>query len=415
MPEVKLNDYAEIIGEQTIKELRILGERLHDIGESILHVNSTAIGGGVAEILSRLVPLFQEVGVPARWEVIKGGEAFFDITKAFHNALHGRRETITKEMLDIYLAENKRNGEWIDFRESTIVIHDPQPISLIYERYKNPEAKWIWRCHIDISNPQPDIWEFMQNFICKYDGSIFSSPSFAKLLDIPQYMICPSIDPLSDKNRELTQTEIEEVLIKCGIKSDKPIVTQISRFDILKDPIGVIKAYRLAKKYIDFQLVLAGGTAVDDPEGEAVLSEVRKEAGDDPDIHLVLLPPTSSKEINALQRASTVILQKSIKEGFALTVAEALWKRKPVIATAVGGIPLQIHHNVTGILVYSIEGCAYQIRYLLSNPEEAKRLGENGHEHIKRNFLLTRHLKDYLLLIIAAKKPDQNIIYFAEE
>jgi len=232
----------------------------------------------------------------------------------------------------------------------------------------------------------------------QYDASIFSSPAFSRQLSIPQYLFFPCIDPLSEKNRPLDDATVQRVCDDMGVDRSRPIVTQISRFDRLKDPVGVIQAFKLAKKYVDCQLVLAGGGATDDPEGAVVLQEVMDAAGDDPDIIILNLPPWSALEINALQTASTVVVQKSLKEGFGLTVTEALWKGKPTIAGAVGGIPTQVIHKLTGMLVHSVEGCAYQIRYLLTHPELAQRLGQNGREHVKENFLMTTNVKRWLLL-----------------
>ncbi|MBN2265793.1 MAG: glycosyltransferase, partial [Candidatus Aminicenantes bacterium] len=243
-----------------------------------------------------------------------------------------------------------------------------------------------------------------------YDAAVFSAPAFSRALGIPQALISPSIDPLSDKNRELTGEEVDGVCERFGLDRDRPIVTQISRFDYLKDPVGVVKAYRLVKDYIDCQLVLAGGGATDDPEGQKVLDEVSAEAEKDPDIHVLFLPPASDHEINALQRASSVVLQKSLREGFGLTVTEALWKAKPVIATAVGGIPLQIAHKHSGILSHSIEGTAYWIKQLLNEPEYARRLGAAGREHVRNNFLITRHIRDYMLLFLSLSH-DKDIVF----
>jgi len=234
----------------------------------------------------------------------------------------------------------------------------------------------------------------------KYDAALFSAPSFTQGLPIPQFLFYPAIDPLSDKNRELEPEFIQNVLERFGIDPARPILTQISRFDRLKDPVGVIQAYHRVRKYLDCQLVLAGGGATDDPEGEIVLREVQEAAGTDPDIHILNLPPWSHLEINALQRASTIVIQKSLREGFGLTVSEALLKKKPVIASAVGGIPFQVIHKVTGLLVQSVDGAAYQIRFLLSNPDIARKFGENGYEHVKENFLLTHNVKRYLVLFL---------------
>jgi trehalose synthase len=373
-------------------------------------VNSTAVGGGVAEILNRLIPLLNDLGIPTQWTVMKGGEDFFEVTKQVHNALHGELLSLTPRMKENFLEISRENLKHIDLEQDIMVIHDPQPIAWIEAKDRSP-AKWVWRCHIDVSNPNEEVWDFLKGYVEQYDAALFSSPRFSKQLPIPQFLFFPSIDPLSDKNRELEPEFIDQVLERFRILRDKPIITQISRFDRLKDPVGVIKAYRMAKRYTDCRLVLAGGGAGDDPEGAAVLDEVRTEAGGDPDIQIILLPPTSSLEINALQRASTVVLQKSIREGFGLTVAEALWKKKPVIGSAVGGIPAQIIPNLTGVLVHSIEGTAYQIRYLLSHPDVAKRLGEYGHEYVKERFLITRNLKRYLLLFYVLSHPGERVIH----
>lgn len=404
----RLEDYEPIVGRPTIEEIHQLAERLK--GRKVKMVNSTAIGGGVAEILHRLVPLLNEIGIQTQWEVIKGGEDFFAVTKKFHNALHGESVPLTPRMKEIFLEVNRENLKSTNLDQDVIVIHDPQPIVYIEDKERT-SAKWVWRCHIDISNPNGEVWDFLKGYVEKFDSVIFSSPRFSKRLPIPQFLFFPSIDPLSDKNRELDSEVINRVLEQFQIPQDKPIITQISRFDRLKDPAGVIKAYRMAKRYVDCRLVLAGGGASDDPEGEAVLEEVREEAEGDPDIHILLLPSTSPLEINALQRASTLILQKSIKEGFGLTVAEALWKKKPVIGSAVGGIPTQIIPNLTGVLVYSIEGTAYQIRYLLSHPEIAQKLGQYGHEYVKEDFLITRKLRRYLLLFHVLDHLGERIIY----
>jgi trehalose synthase len=373
-------------------------------------VNSAAVGGGVAEILSRLVPLLNELGISTQWEVIKGGEDFFEVTKKIHNALHGEKIPFAQRMKEIFLEVSRENLRNTNLDQEVIVIHDPQPLVHI-EAKDRTSAKWVWRCHIDISNPNEEVWGFLKEYVECYDAALFSSPRFSKKLPIPQFLFFPSIDPLSDKNKELETEFIDETLERFQIPKDKPIITQISRFDRLKDPLGVIKAYRMAKRYIDCRLILAGGGASDDPEGESVLNEVRNETEGDPDIHILLLPPTSSLEINVLQRASTIILQKSIREGFGLTVSEALWKKKPVIGSAVGGIPAQIIPNLTGVLVYSIEGTAYQIRYLLNHPDAARKLGEYGHEYVKEEFLITRKIRRYLLLFHVLSHPGKRVIH----
>lgn len=391
----RMDDYAPIIGVPELDEIRFLARHLQ--GKTVKMVNSTAVGGGVAEILNRLIPLLNELQVGTKWEVITGGNDFYEVTKGFHNALHGGDYTLTQQIRDIFLSYNEQNRQRMQFVEDLFVIHDPQPAGLIQAKVET-RGRWIWRCHIDLSNPNPAVWDFLKPMVEKYDSTIFSSPAFTRQLSVPQYLFFPSIDPLSEKNKDLDESFINKVCDDFGIDRSRPILTQISRFDRLKDPVGVIEAYKLVKKYTDCQLVLAGGGATDDPEGAAVLKEVTEAAGDDPDVIILNLPPWSALEINALQRASTIIIQKSLKEGFGLTVTEGLWKKKPVVAGAVGGIPSQIIHKLTGLLVHSVEGCAYQVRYLLTHPEFARQLGENGHAHAKENFLITVNLKRWLIL-----------------
>ncbi len=400
----KIDDYSPIVGQSVIDDLRLLSEKLQ--GKVIQHINSTAVGGGVAEILNRMVPLLKELGVDTRWDLIKGGEDFFEVTKKFHNALHGRAEDISQKDFDIFIETSSKNIEEVNIYGDIVFIHDPQPIGLIKKKTGN---KWIWRCHVDVSNPNKKVWRFLRHFINNYDAAVFSAPSFSQVLPIRQFLISPSIDPLSDKNRELPQETIDAVMNKYQLVMDKPIICQISRFDRLKDPIGVIEAYRLVKKYNDCQLILAGGGSADDPEGIEVLEEVKEQAKNDPNIH-VLLMPHNDIEVNALQRISTVILQKSLREGFGLTVAEALWKAKPVVASNVGGIPLQVKHKHSGLLCHSVEGAAFALKQLLNNPVYAKKLGENGKEHIKNNFLLTRHLKEYMLLFLSLYHSE-DVVY----
>lgn len=394
-PPPPLSAYEPIIGKPQLDELRFLARLLR--GKTVKMVNSTAVGGGVAEILNRLVPVLNELEVPTKWEVITGGNDFFEVTKGFHNALHGGEYNVTKEILDVFMMYNEQNRQRMEFAEDLFVIHDPQPAGLIRSKSAT-RGKWMWRCHIDLSTPHPDVWGFLRPMVEQYDVAIFSSPAFTRQLSIPQYLFYPCIDPLSEKNREMDEASVQKVCEDFGIDRSRPILTQISRFDRLKDPVGVIEAYKLAKRYVDCQLVLAGGGASDDPEGAVVLAEVMEAAGDDPDVILLNLPPWSAFEINALQRASTIVIQKSLKEGFGLTVSEALWKNKPVIAGAVGGIPTQVIHKMTGVLVHSVEGCAYQIRYLLTHPEFAAQLGANGREHVRENFLITTNAKRYLQL-----------------
>jgi trehalose synthase len=393
----KISDYEKIVGSEKIEELKRLAERLQ--GLALFHINSTLVGGGVAEMLHSLVPLFNDLGIETCWQVIKGSPLFFRTTKGIHNALQGNETEIAKEMIERYREINRQNAEMLKLDADIVVIHDPQPLPLIENR---PPARnrWIWRCHIDISHPNKDVWDFLKGYIDRYDMVILSMPEFAKYLPIPQDIIPPSIDPLSEKNKELPQKRIEEVYAKHGVPRDKPILLQVSRFDPFKDPIGVIEAYELVKRTIDCRLVFAGGIASDDPESCEILDRVRVRAEDDPDIHIIAPQgePLPAIEINALQRGADIIVQKSLREGFALTVTEAMWKGKPVIGTAVGGIKLQVIDGVTGFLVRSIEEVAERISFLLHNPDLAREMGEMGREQVRRNFLITRHLRDYLRL-----------------
>jgi trehalose synthase len=395
---VNINNYIPMVGQRAIDELHMLAGKLE--GRRVQNINSTSVGGGVAELLTRITPLLKQLGVNAGWDVIKGDEKFFGITKRIHNALHGGDDDISREDLAYFLDVNRENAKDIDFYGDMIVIHDPQPIALV-ERKKELGRKWIWRGHVDFSDPRKDIMDFLKSYIENYECAIFSAPAFAQRMPTRQVLMAPSIDPLSDKNKELSADTIQAILSRFGIDSSRPIVTQIGRFDYLKDPLGVIEVYRKIKKHNDCQLVIAGGGATDDPEGMKVLDEVRARAGNDRNIHIIFLPPSSDIEVNALQRASTVVLQKSLREGFGLTVSEALWKAKPVIASAVGGIPLQIVHKQSGILTHSIDGTAYYLKQLLNDPRFAKELGDNGREHVKHNFLITRNVRDYLLIFLS--------------
>jgi len=390
-----LDDYREIVPKGTIDFLERLAEKV--TGRKILHINSTKLGGGVAEMLNSQIPLLKDLGIDAQWQIISGTEAFFNVTKSFHNALQGQDQHLSQQMLQDYLEVNRENTQRLSFDADYVVIHDPQPAALIESRPS--QGKWVWRCHIDISRPQWKVWSFLKQFVVKYDAAIFSLPRFAQRLPIPQFLIFPSIDPLSDKNRDLSPREQSQILSRLNVPTNKPILLQVSRFDRFKDPSGVIQTYRLVKKYHDLQLVLAGGGATDDPEGETVLSEVREAARDDPDIHILLLPPDANLEINALQRAATIVLQKSLREGFGLTVAEAMWKGKPVIGGSAGGITVQLVYGVTGFTVNSVEVAAFRIHYLLDNPEVMTKIGKNAREYVRQNFLITRDLGDWLALM----------------
>lgn len=400
-----IDQYAGISPKGDLVLVRRLGERLKD--RTFLNVNSTRKGGGVAEILHRLVPMLRELGIDVRWEVIEGDAAFFDTTKKMHNALQGLPEVIDEAMWRHHFEVNEANSRRLDLDADVVFIHDPQPAPLVEFRRS---GRWIWRCHIDISNPVPAVWDRLRTTCEKFEAAVFSVDRFAKPMPIEEFVFTPSIDPLSDKNRELAAAEIEETRNRFQLDPGRPILLQVSRFDRFKDPVGVINAYRSVKRHNDCVLVLAGSPATDDPEGETVLREVRENAGDDPDIRILLLPPFSDKDINALQRLATVILQKSVKEGFGLTVSESMWKGKPVIGGATGGIPLQILHGVTGFLVHSVEGAAFRARQLLNNPEMIRVMGERAREHVRVNFLITRNVRDYLALAHIVENKGQTTL-----
>lgn len=398
-----IENYQKIVGKEVIDELFEKAAVLK--GCKILHVNSTKAGGGVAEILNSMVPLNNALGLETKWEVISGNNMFFECTKHFHNGLQGEKKNlISSDLLKCYEQVNQANSEMLNERINEadfVFIHDPQPAALI-THFPQRKNKWIWRCHIDTSNPNSFIWNYLKNYVKNYDATIYSLSDFVQSLPIPFHIIPPSIDPLNEKNMELTSQEIEKVFSTFDIDPNRPMILQISRFDYFKDPLGVIEAYHIAKKsHKDLQLVLAGGGAQDDPEGEMVLQAVKKAAQDDPDIHILFLPNDAHRTINALQRAAKIILQKSVKEGFGLTVTEGLWKKKPVIGGNCGGIKLQVIPNKTGFLVDSVKEAADSISYLLQNSKAVKDFGENGHQHVLNNFLITRHVRDYLKLLIS--------------
>ncbi len=395
-----LKQYAEVAGYEVVDHLRQLAAPL--TGSKVVHVNSTREGGGVAEILIKMIPLMQALGLETSWEVIKGTPEFYDCTKAFHNGLQGNMVGLSNSMIAAYEETNRQNCERLRplLEEADFVfIHDPQP-ALFLNLCPNRKGKWIWRCHIDCSRPYRPVWKYLKNHVAAYDASIFSLPDFAQPLPHSQYLIAPSIDPLSDKNKELDELEIKQTLTSFNIDTSLPLILQVSRFDRFKDPIGVIQAYKEASKVTPMQLVLAGGGATDDPEGDIVLNEVKKATGEDTNIRILVLPPDAHRQINALQRSADIVLQKSIKEGFGLTVSEAMWKGKPVIGGDTGGIRLQVINHYTGFLVQTPEGAALRIRYLLHHREKSVEMGQRAKRFVHGNFLLTRHLREYLALMI---------------
>lgn len=397
-----LESYIPYAGSDVIEQLQQLSKPLKGI--KILHVNSTMQGGGVAEILHKLVPLMNELGLDTQWEVIQGNPDFYMCTKCFHNAIQGNRVSIPQRLLTVYEEINAVNARRLEdqLRDTDVVIiHDPQPAAML-SHIPQRRGKWVWRCHIDANRPFRPVWKYLRNFINQYDASIFSLAAFAQKMAPPVYLIAPSIDPLNEKNIELDDAEIAKVCTEFDLDPARPLLVQVSRFDRFKDPIGVIQAHRSAKHFFpSLQLVLAGGSADDDPEGTAFLEEVMVAAEDDPDIHVLLLPPNAHRTINALQRTATIVLQKSVREGFGLTVTEALWKQKPVIGGDTGGIRIQVINHHTGFLVNSPEGAALRIRHLLSNQDLMREMGVKARQFVRDNFLITRHIREYLTLIYA--------------
>ena len=407
-----LSSYEGVVSATVLSQLRQLGSRL--AGRRVVHVNSTREGGGVAEILDWMVPLMRDVGLDAQWEVISGDSDFYSVTKKFHNGLQGFPVSISSREWQTYREVNEANAvrlrpilEEADF----VVIHDPQPAPLL-GLCPNRKGKWIWRGHIDVSRPARSVWRGLWPFVSGYDASIFSMCQFAQPLPHPQFLIPPSIDPLSPKNMDLDPEELASVRHRYNLDPDKPLVVQISRFDRFKDPLGVLAAYRLVQKVQPVQLVLAGGGATDDPEGQEVLDEVLEAAAGDPDIHVLLLPADAHRTINALQRLADIVIQKSTREGFGLTVTEGLWKGKPVIGGDTGGIRLQVVNYHTGFLVNTAEGAAHRIRFLLHHEALRTKMGIRAREFVREHFLLTRHLREYLTLFhILSVKDDSSTIY----
>lgn len=394
-----VEDYREIVGDEVISEIHRRARKLY--GRHILHVNSTYQGGGVAEMLSSLIPLMNDVGMDVGWVILHGEPDFFTVTKKFHNALHGEQINLSEMKKRLYIMTNEDFSVYTHIHHDCVIVHDPQPLPLI--KFYKKQRPWIWRCHVDLSNPNEEVWEFLKAYILRYDMVIVSNEKYRrKDLTVEQRVIYPAIDPLLPKNIEISETVISKYLDKFDISTDKPLITQISRFDKWKDPEGVIEAFKLVKEKIDCRLVLCGDMATDDPEGSEIYSRVWRKAGDlikKGDVMLI----TAGHDIlvNALQRSSAVIIQKSLREGFGLTVTEALWKGKPVVASKVGGIPLQIADGENGFLVepYDTKGFADRIIKILRNPDLAEEMGKKGKEIVRNNFLITRLLLDYLDLL----------------
>ncbi|MBE3572893.1 MAG: glycosyltransferase [Moorella humiferrea] len=395
--KVSLKDYEGVCGRSLVEEIKSLGEVLKDY--KVWHVNSTIIGGGVAEILSSLVPLMEEVGLQVEWKVLSGTPEFFNTTKQFHNGMHGQPVNITGEMLESYLATAQKNRRLLEGYADLVVIHDQQPLGLTAFR-SGHKGRWLWYCHVDPRYAVPAVWYFLAPMIATCDAAVFHLPEYARDLPILQYFMPPAIDPLSDKNREVTPEEYRGVLERLDVDPEgPPVILQVSRFDRLKDPFGVIEAFRLVRRNVSCRLILAGGGANDDPEGATVLEEVRMMAAGDPDITILALRPDANLEINVLQRRADVIVQKSLREGFGLTATEALWKGKPLVATATGGLAHQVLDGETGLTADTTEEMAAQIERLLTNPDLGKRLGAAGREHVRQRYILPVYLYNWLRLI----------------
>jgi trehalose synthase len=394
-----LDKYQDIVGDSVVQKIRAEASSLSE--KKMVHINSTYQGGGVAEILNSLIILLNDVGIETDWRILHGNLDFFTITKKFHNALQGDRINLSEKKKEIYYINNVNNAIFSHINHDFVVVHDPQPLPII-TCYKKRQP-WVWRCHIDISTPNREVWNYLKMFILKYDAMIISMEKF-KPRDIPdrvipQYIIRPSIDPLILKNRDIPSSTVSKYLTKYGIEQKKPIITQISRFDKWKDPEGMVKIFKLIKKKVDCELILAGSMATDDPEGQEIFENLERLVEHEKDIRLIINAPDIL--INALQRTSSVIVQKSIKEGFAITVSEALWKGTPVVTSNVGGIPSQVIDGKNGYVLEPRDyaGFAEKIAYLIKHPAVAKKMGESGREHVKNNFLITRHLLDYIQLM----------------
>lgn len=402
---LRLEDYRKIVPDETLAEIYKRARRLYN--KHIIHVNATYQGGGVAEILYSLVLLMNDVGIDAGWRILHGSQEFFEITKSFHNALQGAKITLTDRKKKLYLDVNETFSKFTHLDHDCVVIHDPQPLSMVRSYRKH--QPWIWRCHIDLSNPNQELWDFIKGFILKYDQVVFSSEKyFKKDLPVDQRLMFPAINPLSPKNRDFPEPVLREYLAKANIPNDKPVITQVSRLDPWKDPEGVIDVFKIVKAKVDCRLMFCYNVASDDPEGMRMYEKVYKKAekyvktGD-----ILFVIGNNEMLVNAVQRYSDIIIQKSSKEGFCLAVTEAMWKSTPVVASNVGGIPVQIQDGENGYLLEPNDnkGFADRIINLLKNPKEKERLGKQAKETVRNKFLITRLLSDYLYMLDAVMFP----------
>jgi len=388
----RIDDYRRVAIPGAVDFILKLAEQVK--GRRFLHVTGGRLGGGAAETLRAAVPILSELGVETRWEVTGGDTAYYTTARSLQAALEGAERVLSEEGLARWVDMNGLNAKKLDLDADVTLVHDTQPASLVSARVG---GRWVWRCHFDCSSAQVGPWAFFRRFVDQYDAAVFAQPGFEGRLGIPIYVVPPSIDPLSERNQDLTPREITDILLGLGVARDKPLLVQVARFARAHDPLGVVNAYRLVKKHHDVRLVLAG-TADGDPERLELLSHLQEVAQEDRDVVVLELPAEAHRQVNALQRAATIVLQKSVRAGFELGPAEAMWKGKPVVGGYAGGLAQQIITNVTGYTVHSVEGAAFRIRHLLNNPELIPRMGAAGREHVRRSLLITRELVDELAL-----------------
>lgn len=395
-----LDRYAEVVGQERLEELRKLATPLR--GKRLVEINATPYGGGVSELLRSLVPLYRALGIAADWLVVTGEEEFFQTTKAIHNALQGADVHLKEEDREIYLIHNHRVATALKDEYDYVVVHDPQPAALRHF-HRGDGARWIWRCHIDTSAPNPEALGFVRPFITEYDAVVFTMLEFVPegLGDLRLFAIPPAIDPLSPKNMRAPVDLCHRIVEWAGVDLDRPLLTQVSRFDPWKDPMGVVEVFRRVRKMVPgVQLALLGQIALDDPEGWRIYRDIVQEVGTDRDIHVLTnFTGIGNMEVNAFQRCSSVVLQKSIREGFGLVVSETLWKGTPVVAGRTGGIPMQMPEGVGGYLVETVEECEEAVVRLLRDRRLARALGAKGRKHVRQHFLITRLLADELRLL----------------
>jgi trehalose synthase len=391
----RLEEYRRVAPPGVVDIVLKLAERVR--GRRLLHLTGGRFGGGAPETLRTVVPLLSELGIDTNWEITTGDPGFYTTATALRAALEGAERVLADAALDHYVEMNRVNAKKLALDADVAMVHDVEPGTLIEQR--STSGRWIWRCHFNCSRPQRRAWAFWRPFAAQYDAAVFSLPKFGRRLGIPQFVIHPSIDPLSEKNRDLAPREVATLLAALGVAQDKPLLVQLGALTRAEDPLGVVNAYRIVKRYHNVRLVLAG-TAGHDRESLEIVADLREAAHHDPDIIVLELPPDAHLQINALQRAATIVLQKSVYEGFGLGAAEAMWKGKPVVGGFAGGLTHQIVYDVTGYTVHSVEGAAFRLRHLLNNPELIARMGAAGREHVRRSFLITRHLTDYMALLI---------------